>query len=1117
MTNFNIPSEFSSQNWGMVQEENGALLFANRRGIISFNGVDSEGWKYLEPDIIPYSIAKDPFTGKIYVGSNSDFGFIERNKFGDFEYSSLAEKDMHYGEITDIAFTEEAIYFYSASCIAKLEKNSPGSAVCLESKQGEVFAGFFVHKSKLYVNIKQKGIYLEKNNSLLPISEGSLLDNVSISFFLPFNDNETLVATSNSFLYLFNGHEFKDYVIKDEDYIFNAVVSDGIRISDNRIALATLTGGCLIIDTKSNETNFILNYQSGLPDDEIYAIASDKGNGLWLTHEFGATRIDLNLPVRQYNSFPGLEGNLSEVIQFKGKIYVSTSEGVFYLEKVRNYSQTMITVEKSQIKTQDQIKIESNNDAETGLVKNGHTKQVNGSANNKEKKGFFARLFNKKDNSKEEDKSKANEKPEIIEPNLIYSPTPSRQKYTRKSIRRLESISYKFSKVANLNAKCKQLISFKGRLLVASNIGLFQIVNYKSEFIIGNAYINSIYPSISYPDRLYVGTHTGLKTVDFIDESVIVNHNYLPLESPVYSILENNNSLWLGSDTKAILTIPAKVKPAVQKEYEISSLYSENVFVKDIAGESTFFTSSGIFRFNDEEDKIERMNSPLFNNMEFIRYIFPRDGSIWVNDRGTWITLNQKDEIESRQVTYLRLFENIRYLKSDENKNLWVIDGLNHISQILYTDSLPQKESANVYIENIINKNGERLSLNNLNLEKEELPLRVSILTPFYLRPELVDHQYYIENFDQDWRSWTDDRYIEIPYLPPGDYKLHIRARNVLGKISSAVVTDFYIKEPKPAFTDSIWFYILIAFGILGFLYLIVILRERKLLSDKKILESKVLERTEEIARQKGEIEKQKDEISHQKQEMTDSIAYGKRIQSAILPPKDTLREIMPEFFIYYKPRDIVSGDFYWVSEKDNKVIIAVADCTGHGVPGAFMSILGNSLLDEIRNNYKITTASTILNRLRRNLKVALHQTGRDYETKDGMDMSLCIFDKKSYLLQFAGAYNPLYIIRDGELRIINGDKMPIGIHYQKETPFTNHKIRLKSQDSIYLFTDGYTDQFGGPEDKKYKIIRFRNLLLKIHRKLMHQQKKIIARELNEWMGNNDQVDDILIMGLRVK
>ncbi|MDX2443453.1 MAG: SpoIIE family protein phosphatase [Bacteroidales bacterium] len=1116
MTNFYIPSGFSPQNWGMVQEEEGAMLFANRRGIVSFNGSGTEGWKYLQTDIIPYSITKDPHTGKIYVGSNSEFGYIERNEFGDFEFVSMAEENTIYGDITDISFTEKAIYFYSSSCIVKINKDIPDDKICIQSKPDELFAGFFIHNSELYVNIKDRGISMEKKNSLIPLPEGNLFDNVSISFFLPFNESQTLVATNNSFLYLFDGTEFKDYIIEDEEYLFNAVVSDGIRLSENQMALTTLTGGCLIVDTETNKTNFILNYQAGLPDDEIYAIASDKGNGLWLTHEFGATRIDLTLPVRVYNVFQGLEGNLSEVIQFNDKVYVSTSEGVFFLQKVRNYSQTIITVESSQLKSQDQIRQEYELDTEPNLAKNGDTKQTKGV-----KQGLFARLFSKKNNKKssslsEKDMSNKN-KSEIIESGIIYTPTPSRQKFTRKNLRRLESISYKFSKVANLNAKCKQLISFRGRLLVASNIGLYQIKNNKSELIIGNAYINSIYPSTTNPDRIYVGTETGLETVDFTDESVIINHNFFPVQTPVYSILENDYNLWLGSDTRVIKVKLDNENPVVQNIYGLSSLYSENVFVKEISGEPTFFTSSGIFRFDEEDEEIERINSPLFTNMEFIRYIFPRDGTIWVNDRGTWITLNQKDETESRQVTYLRLFENVRYLQSDANKNLWVIDGHNHISKILYTDSLHIKEKVEVFVESITDQEGKRLKLGSMNLDKADLPLRLSIQTSFYLKPELVEHQYYIENFDQDWRPWTNDRFIEIPFLPPGDYKMHIQARNVLGKISSTVVTDFYIKEPKPAFTDSVWFYLLIAMGILGFLYLIIILRERKLLNDKKFLETKVQERTEEIARQKEEIEKQKDEIIHQKEEITDSISYGKRIQTAILPPKDTLREIMPEFFIYYKPRDIVSGDFYWVSEKDNKVIIAVADCTGHGVPGAFMSILGNSLLDEIRNNYKITTASTILNRLRRNLKVALHQTGRDYETTDGMDMSLCIFDKKSYMLQYAGAYNPMYVIRDGELRIIRGDKMPIGIHYIRETPFTNHKIKLKPNDALYLFTDGYADQFGGPDNKKFKIVRFRNLLLKIHPKLMHQQKKILAKELNTWMGDDDQVDDILIMGLRVK
>ena len=1112
MTNFYIPGGFSPQNWGMIQEENGAMLFANRRGILSFNGSDDEGWKYLKPDIIPYSIAKDPHSGKIYVGSNNEFGFIERNEFGDFEFVSMAESDMSYGDITDIAFTEASVYFYSTICITKINKDLPNERPCIKEKSGELFAGFFIHDSKLYVNIKDKGIYLERNGSLIPLSERNLFDNVSISFFLPFNDNKTLIATDNSFLYLFNGSGFMDYIIKDEDYLFNAVVSDGINLSDNKIALTTLTGGCLIVDTKTKETDFILNYQSGLPDDEIYAIAKDKGNGLWLTHDFGATRIDLSLPVRHYNAFPGLEGNLSEVIQFKETVYVSTSEGVFYLHPVRNYSQTVITVENSFEESRDQTKQEKKKSLQTDLI-NDDAKETAESKKEENKKGFFARLFNR-----EKDGTDSGEKPELIKPDLIYTPTPLRQKYTRKEYRRLESISYKFSKVKNLNAKCKQLISYNGRLLVASNTGLYQIENSKSEFIIANAYINTIYPSTINPNRIYVGTETGLETVDFTNGSVIVNHNFLSVNLPVYSVLEDNNILWLGSDTRVIKVRSSRNEtPVIQKIYDILSLYSESVFIKIISGEPTFFTSSGIFRYDNKNDVMVRLNSPLFTNMEFIRYIFSRDGTVWVNDRGTWITLNQKDETESRQVTYLRLFENVRYLHSDSNKNLWVIDGHNHISKILYTDSMPAKESVNVFVESIKNQKGERLKLYNLNLEKDDLPLNLSILTPFFIRPELVNYQYYIENFDEDWRNWSEDRFIEIPYLPPGEYKLHVRAKNVLEKVSSSVITEFNIKEPKPPFTKSGWFYLLVAGGILGILYAIIILRERKLLNDKKILESRVKERTEKIARQKEEIEKQKDEISHQKEEITDSISYGKRIQTAILPPKDTLREIMPEFFIYFKARDIVSGDFYWVSEKDNKVIIVVADCTGHGVPGAFMSILGNSLLGEIRNNFKITTASIILNRLRRNLKVALHQTGQEWETKDGIDMSLCIIDKKTYMLQFAGAYNPLYLIRNGELKIIRGDKMPIGIHYKKETPFTNHKLKLKANDAIYLFTDGYTDQFGGPENKKFKIVQFRSLLLKIHHKLMHQQKKILAKELNAWMGDNDQVDDILIMGLRVK
>jgi len=267
---------------------------------------------------------------------------------------------------------------------------------------------------------------------------------------------------------------------------------------------------------------------------------------------------------------------------------------------------------------------------------------------------------------------------------------------------------------------------------------------------------------------------------------------------------------------------------------------------------------------------------------------------------------------------------------------------------------------------------------------------------------------------------------------------------------------------------------------------------------------------------QRDEIGLQRDEIVVQKQEITDSIQYAKRIQNAILPPKDFVSKIIPNHFILFKPRDIVSGDFYWITQKDNKVILAGIDCTGHGVPGAFMSMLGYSYLNEIANNYKITKASLILNRLRNYIKTALRQTGKEGEAKDGMDMALCVLDLETLSLQFSGAYNPFYLIRNKKLSEIKGDKMPIGIYINEKKSFTNHEQILKKGDVFYIFSDGYTDQFGGEKGGKFKSRPFKDLLLDIHGKPMNEQKEILNTTLENWKGTNAQVDDILVMGFRI-
>ncbi len=256
--------------------------------------------------------------------------------------------------------------------------------------------------------------------------------------------------------------------------------------------------------------------------------------------------------------------------------------------------------------------------------------------------------------------------------------------------------------------------------------------------------------------------------------------------------------------------------------------------------------------------------------------------------------------------------------------------------------------------------------------------------------------------------------------------------------------------------------------------------------------------------------------ISFQKQQITDSIRYASKIQKAVLPPKEFVTKIVPQHFILNKPRDIVSGDYYWTTQRGDESIIAVADCTGHGVPGAFMSMLGIAFLNEIVNKSSKTSSHEILDQLRAHVMKSLHQTGKENESKDGMDIALCIINMQKKELQFSGAHNPLYLIRNNELTEIKADKMPIGISLRYNQPFKCHQLSLQKDDLLYIFSDGYYDQFGGPNKKKFSMRRFRELLLEIHQESMEQQQHLLDQHFLEWKGGYDQLDDILVMGIRV-
>jgi serine phosphatase RsbU (regulator of sigma subunit)/HAMP domain-containing protein len=289
-----------------------------------------------------------------------------------------------------------------------------------------------------------------------------------------------------------------------------------------------------------------------------------------------------------------------------------------------------------------------------------------------------------------------------------------------------------------------------------------------------------------------------------------------------------------------------------------------------------------------------------------------------------------------------------------------------------------------------------------------------------------------------------------------------------------------------------------------------------ELRENERILEAKVIERTEEVVRQKEEIERQSGKLEILYNHVTDSIRYAKRLQDAILPPVRFVKQMLPDSFILFKPKDIVSGDFYWLNQKGDRVLVAAVDCTGHGVPGAFMSLLGNNMLNQVVKENEGSSAGEILNKLNSLAAATISQKSEDGAIRDGMDLTLCILDYKEMTLEYAGANNPLYYFRNGVFNEMKPDKFPIGYYSEEAKNFTSHRMKIQKGDVFYSFSDGYSDQFGGARGKKFMINQFRSLLTGIHKLPMNDQKERLIQTLDTWKGGLEQVDDILVIGFRI-
>ncbi|HXD94054.1 MAG TPA: two-component regulator propeller domain-containing protein [Bacteroidia bacterium] len=371
--------------------------------------------------------------------------------------------------------------------------------------------------------------------------------------------------------------------------------------------------------------------------------------------------------------------------------------------------------------------------------------------------------------------------------------------------------------------------------------------------------------------------------------------------------------------------------------------------------------------------------------------------------------------------------------------------------------------------------------------------------------PDKIRYEYTLEGFDHGWIPAKSIQEAVYTNLPAGDYVFKVRAYNNNDICSEPVSYTFKVKPP---FWQTALFYVLMICVLVFAVFVFDRVRTRNLKIANALLESKVKERTEQLAVKNSE-------LAEKNKNITDSIRYAKYIQDAMLPKQDNLQKLLRNYFVLYKPKDIVSGDFYWLKQQGNFVYIAAVDCTGHGVPGAFLSIEASNLLNTAFNADETKSPATILNKLDKLVEQSLRNKIDDIEIRDGMDLSICKINFETHTVEYAGAFNSIYLVRDNKLIEYDADSIYIG-NNDDNKPYTNQTFKIEKEDVLYLFSDGYADQFGGDKGKKYKYHQMQQLLVKNNNKPMDVQKQLLNEEFEQWRGNLEQVDDVMIIGIKI-
>ncbi len=1078
LSHYRESNELENQNWAICQDSENVMLFANRRGILSYDG---QSWDYINLSTLPSVLKYNPRDKKVYVGGDDDYGFLEKDEQGFYEFISLTGDSFNPGLITGITFTDTTVWFYGENSISRHGLSSSLLEKRFIADEKKPFTGMFVTPGNTFINVMSEGLYKVEADAMFPVGTELFFENKEVLFSLSYDEKMVLIGTSEGDLSLFDGSRFYEYTISDNGYLKQNILSEGLSITDSLFAFATLEGGVLVVGRESRKIISTVNYQNGLPDDEVFALGSDNNGGLWISHQYGLTRADLILPVGNFGIYQGLKGNLTTALWHNNELFVATSEGVFVLTEIKNYSDVDIIVR------QEQNILKASIEQFTGQNQPGQ----------KIRRNIFSRIFSKDDNPVNDDLPAPVTGQSERERSRKKVPENS---FVRKTISQVTSVHYEFVKIEGFNEKCRQLVSTENGILAATNKGLFAIWNdHKAEMAVPARYINFI-SYVPYDGSYFIAANDGYFSIEYFNGDWIIGYPDESFANPVYSVIvTREGTLWLGGDDMLYrVPLESGITAGDYGSYKVANDFPQR-YILNLVNDTVFlFAETGIYFFDRESSELQPFRRGGIYPGQQGRYIYPLSNLPWVKTGEEWISLLSEGSFSPKEVSLLKIFDDIMSINTDE-KYTWVVDGTNRLFRIDRGKSASIRSELDVFLKEIHSKMGVDLSRSDIVLEPGDNVINFKIVAPGYLKQNTTQYQYIIDKLLTEWSPWSSTSGYSVIIPESGSYTLRVRAKDLWGNIGEPQSIHFTIKTP---FTKTTGFYLFAGLTVLLAFSFLFQVRERQLQKQNRILEEKVRERTAKIEAQKEEI--------------TSSIEYASRIQRALLPMEEHFESLFPDYFIFYKPRDIVSGDFYWIGEDEKKIYFTVADCTGHGVPGAFMSTLGISTLNEIIANYSDLKANSVLNILREKTKTSLHQTGKEGEASDGMDLAFCILHKKEKLLEYAGAYNPLFVYLGDEIKEYRADRMPIGIYYGEQESFTNHEIKVKKGDAIYIFSDGFSDQFGGPEGGKYKKFNLKKLLSEIAARPMEEQHRLIEAEYYKWKGDHDQIDDITIIGVRI-